>query len=980
MAGDTTGKGIDDGRTKDGVKESEGEEALEEELMGIQNPTPQSWRLLAGNVTVDDLAQSFTATQEARSLQKRTAPHTRTAVARTQTGPPKPGEWRLNNHLMEQPSSTSAAALAQLMPDEWWRAKDHKPPKNDLANELRGRLQRGGGMPMVDPDALLIVHRRHCHICQSKGGPISAMGGCYIEPLYEATREGWDLQMFRKPTVERSRVKNTATDERRNAVPKEEEAWVEAYVRGLLSGRVIEEVTTSSGDADDDDGWVSPIFVVRKAVVKGKDEPLSEEESADFGWRGDERRLADACQAVGFQLVATGKRRLVIDLRDANENFVNLPFQFPGLSAVLPALKRGSRVACGDYSAFFHSVPLRPSSRRFVRFRWGGTTYQFTRLCFGFALAPLIACIYSAEAVEAIRATLAAASLRAAVTAHVDDVIIALEAGPKGDEETARKEYVEISSTMGLVVNREKWKDFSTRQVALGIQLDTSATNSDPTAQPSEDKWGRLAREFKLLAALDEARVRIPLRLVEKIAGRVGFYSDVVRGGHARRRGVMICLARTMKGLAKPTTEPMSVRHLRWWEQIADRYVAGTPPTVPQPGSPVQLKAAGVWWAAGYAGEEGAAGALCRTPKGELTSIWGVGFRYRGAIPQNRPPGTKAASSTTREFVGALAAGEAALRLRPDGESGTPTLVCYACDNAALAVWTTKGPQGNSLALKWESLTDRLGERDMTRTGLWTPRRTVAVYDRVAKLGEAGANLAHWDGLGVMMAANPMTVSGVFDLESSQWLTLDARWCRTGESRRIRGYEAAPHHTQLQAPYETGKGGGGNPSAGQGSQDAGKTGGRTPVDQGRVRVSRHVEAFGRGIQHDRHRMGHEHGLAATERVRRVHPVDDRIRARSRLGTPDDHPDMGRGQASEGLHTPQEGWRVGYSRGEMRSTPWPNRGSQSRAITGTGQRGAEGEDAAAARTTPTAWRAGEKERDPERARPQMDETLLRHRRL
>ena len=60
------------------------------------------------------------------------------------------------------------------------------------------------------------------------------------------------------------------------------------------------------------------------------------------------------------------------------------------LNQYIPYLQKGDYMCKLDLKDAYFSVPLQPESRKFVRFPWGNSLYEFLCLCFGLSAAPRI--------------------------------------------------------------------------------------------------------------------------------------------------------------------------------------------------------------------------------------------------------------------------------------------------------------------------------------------------------------------------------------------------------------------------------------------------------------------------------------------------------------------------------------------------------------------------------------------------------------
>ena len=85
-----------------------------------------------------------------------------------------------------------------------------------------------------------------------------------------------------------------------------------------------------------------------------------------------------------------GGCRPVINLKMLNQCILFLHFKMEGLSQLKHIIQEGDWMCKLDLKDAYFSVPLDQNSRKFVRFQWKGTLYEFMCLCFGLGPAPRV--------------------------------------------------------------------------------------------------------------------------------------------------------------------------------------------------------------------------------------------------------------------------------------------------------------------------------------------------------------------------------------------------------------------------------------------------------------------------------------------------------------------------------------------------------------------------------------------------------------
>ena len=87
---------------------------------------------------------------------------------------------------------------------------------------------------------------------------------------------------------------------------------------------------------------------------------------------------------------STGDLRPVLNLRPLNRFLPTRHFKMETIQHVCHLINQNDHLTSIDLTDAFLHVPIHPSSRRYLRFRWRGKLYQFKVLPFGLSLAPLV--------------------------------------------------------------------------------------------------------------------------------------------------------------------------------------------------------------------------------------------------------------------------------------------------------------------------------------------------------------------------------------------------------------------------------------------------------------------------------------------------------------------------------------------------------------------------------------------------------------
>ncbi len=85
-----------------------------------------------------------------------------------------------------------------------------------------------------------------------------------------------------------------------------------------------------------------------------------------------------------------GKLRPVLDLSALNTYMLVEHFKMETARSIRGTIQQGDWAVSIDLRDAYLHVPMRPSSRKYLRFRWQDKAYQFTVLPFGISTAPKV--------------------------------------------------------------------------------------------------------------------------------------------------------------------------------------------------------------------------------------------------------------------------------------------------------------------------------------------------------------------------------------------------------------------------------------------------------------------------------------------------------------------------------------------------------------------------------------------------------------
>lgn len=144
----------------------------------------------------------------------------------------------------------------------------------------------------------------------------------------------------------------------------------------------------------------------------------------------------------------TGGKRFILNLKKLNNFLSPQHFQLEDWRTVVQLMTPDSWMATIDLEDAYLLVPIAQEHRRFLRFQWKGTTYEFTALPFGLATAPYIFTKIMRPVVRSLRQK----GLCSVV--YLDDLLLI---SPSREECLQNvNTSVNFLSSLGFIINRSK--------------------------------------------------------------------------------------------------------------------------------------------------------------------------------------------------------------------------------------------------------------------------------------------------------------------------------------------------------------------------------------------------------------------------------------------------------------------------------------------------------------------------------------------
>ena len=221
-----------------------------------------------------------------------------------------------------------------------------------------------------------------------------------------------------------------------------------------------------------------------------------------------------------------GKLRLILDLSDLNESVAYQHFKMDNIESTVLLLTPDCFMASIDLQDAYYSVPIHPSSRKYLRFFWNGELWQYKALPNGLSSAPRL----FTKLLKPVFATLHEQGHT--VLGYLDDTIIVGKSYAKAKE--AVNATTTLLTSLGFLVHPDKSVLEPAKELRfLGFMLDTKEmVVSLPT-----DKKEELQNTISELLDMTKPSIRHVARTIGKIvasfpATQYGslFYRELEKG------------------------------------------------------------------------------------------------------------------------------------------------------------------------------------------------------------------------------------------------------------------------------------------------------------------------------------------------------------------------------------------------------------------------------------------------------------------
>lgn len=254
----------------------------------------------------------------------------------------------------------------------------------------------------------------------------------------------------------------------------------------------------------------------------------------------------------------TGGFRPIIDLSTLNTYVTKTRFKMETTRSVMEAVRQGDWMASVDLQDAYLQVPMHQDSRRYLRFRWEGRSWQFRTLCFGLSTAPQV----FTRLMGPISAVMHKQGYR--LLRYLDDWLIL--ATSKEEISRALEFLLHLCQNLGIQVNWEKSSlQPAQEKVYLGMVIRSPVLKAFPT----QERLHNLELSLRSFLSQQSPPAKDWLRLL----GLMSSLIYLVPNSRRRMRSLQIRLGRLWKRSSEPEETPVRRsedihQDLLWWLDV----------------------------------------------------------------------------------------------------------------------------------------------------------------------------------------------------------------------------------------------------------------------------------------------------------------------------------------------------------------------------------------------------------------------------
>lgn len=277
-----------------------------------------------------------------------------------------------------------------------------------------------------------------------------------------------------------------------------------------------------------------------------------------------------ACKPCPGQFVSSiflrpkpnGKVRLILNLKNLNKHITTSHFKLEDIRTVLKIISKNSFMATLDLKDAYFLIKIHEDSRKYLRFIFNDTLYEFNALPFGLNTAPYIFTKIMKPVVKLLRSAGYISSI------YLDDICLVADTyeSCQNNVETTRK----LLNSLGFLINTDKSVLIPSMQCKyLGFVINTKEFN----IQLPPDKRNKIVNETNKFIKLQKCKIRHFAQFV----GLLVSACPAIEYGWLYTKQLERCKYLNLQGsndYDKIMSIPTSLHQdLKWWLQAAPHSV-----------------------------------------------------------------------------------------------------------------------------------------------------------------------------------------------------------------------------------------------------------------------------------------------------------------------------------------------------------------------------------------------------------------------
>ena len=257
-----------------------------------------------------------------------------------------------------------------------------------------------------------------------------------------------------------------------------------------------------------------------------------------------------------------GKFRLISDLRQLNEHVRKTKLKLPGLSKVIPHIRKGDYLLTVDVKDGYFNVKIHADSVHLLRFPIGSKVFQFERLPMGLTTSMSVFRAWMRPIMNTLRKLFP----EVMVFDYVDDILFVIPRCTLAKAKQTARDIRTALRAMEVPIAQDKqdWTPSRERD-HLGFRLDTRKLRVSIPAKKRRDVLKGIRRALKR-----DAEDTLRLKHLCSLAGTLVALTPAVEQARLHMRGIFNLQARIVRSKGWSMQQPAKLdlrqkAELRWW-------------------------------------------------------------------------------------------------------------------------------------------------------------------------------------------------------------------------------------------------------------------------------------------------------------------------------------------------------------------------------------------------------------------------------